>query len=138
MCFQDDELPLHDPGVCYPGGREGRHALAYEGIAFAWLQDGKVERAAMLAVAIQRLREAIGVSGDIEGAPTRQALQGGLADALDDETRQRAETRRRRHDARRDAPLRARILIREVSMRGQVAHRCLDDSPPLPYKYLYV
>ena len=43
-------------------------------------------------MAIQRLREAIGISGDIEGVPTRQALQGGLADALDDETRQRAET----------------------------------------------
>ena len=45
--------------------------------AFAWLQDGKVERSATLAVAIQRLREAIGASGDIEGAPTRQALPGG-------------------------------------------------------------
>ena len=67
-------------------------ADAYEGIALAWLEDGKVERAATLAVAVQRLREAIGASGDTEGAPTRQALKVGLAEALDDETRQRAES----------------------------------------------
>ncbi len=40
-------------------------AEAYEEIALAWLEDGKVEQAATLAMAVQRLRQAIGASGSL-------------------------------------------------------------------------